>query len=795
MPTETEELRLVITLTDNASAGLRALKQQHAELGSGATAGHVESFKKKHNELAKQIKEMTELATGGERAMLGFIGKFGVAGAAVVGFTAVVLKGLEGLTKYADKVTDLNNKAKVMGVHPAVLKSIEEQLERIGISAETADQTVAKFNEKFALMGRVGSREHQELVNKAGRSSEAMEQSIQKILNQKTEVARLNEVLAQGEIVKANYLKDHNNNIVAATQFHKEFLAEWGIDPEFALVGKLKDVSEEEMATWDKRQKAALQFKAGIVDLKHEWADFMDDVKSSVLAPDGLIVTGLHEAITLTKFLHELWEKPLTKQVAQGTWDAMKFMIPGVNTILLYKNLGKLSDYLSGKTQQTSQKNMGDALGLDALGGPAKPGEEGKATHLLSMMGDDAEEHKRSTQENTAELKKLNDYFTRQQLEEEAYTGAGYMTGAGPGAPTGAPTSGPGGGLAAPGGGPAAPGGGPAPAGLPSVPGAAPGAAGGFPMGGAAQKAAEKSFGLPSFGTEGRGTLKGELGLDAFTRGAPARGVLGAGAEGAAAQLDEGNKTLAEQRAPYIKYLNEHPDVKAKMAGLLVSEEPSREGRTGTAETLLNRMISHKIPPEQMATSVEGLASGRGVYYEPLRPGGTYGRSAAELARNPQLMKETLADIDRAATSNISNYGTQNASLGVAERARRLQTITKEGQQGISDTWSRKDVHPEEHGALTVAREKEWYERTKAAEAGDRAMVDKRSIKTVKVDAQGKVAVNIGGGGNDATLGSTGLFKSTTPERQAQMEPAKVGPDAPATFNERFTGKKTGTDD
>jgi hypothetical protein len=59
----------------------------------------------------------------------------------------------------------------------------------------------------------------------------------------------------------------------------------------------------------------------------------------------------------------------------------------------------------------------------------------------------------------------------------------------------------------------------------------------------------------------------------------------------------------------------------------------------------------------------------------------------------------------------------------------------------------------------------------------DRQTVDSKSIKTVKVDATGKVAVNIGSTSNDATLGSRGLFRDTTPERQTQMEPAKQGPE------------------
>jgi hypothetical protein len=57
-------------------------------------------------------------------------------------------------------------------------------------------------------------------------------------------------------------------------------------------------------------------------------------------------------------------------------------------------------------------------------------------------------------------------------------------------------------------------------------------------------------------------------------------------------------------------------------------------------------------------------------------------------------------------------------------------------------------------------------------------MVDKRSVKTVKVDATGSVKVNVASAGSDATLGSERLFKPTTPERQTQMVAAASGPSA-----------------
>jgi hypothetical protein len=95
------------------------------------------------------------------------------------------------------------------------------------------------------------------------------------------------------------------------------------------------------------------------------------------------------------------------------------------------------------------------------------------------------------------------------------------------------------------------------------------------------------------------------------------------------------------------------------------------------------------------------------------------------------------------------------------------------------------------HPGSTYSRLGEASKLAEAAEAAggdqqqaeaDRSVVDKKSVKTVKVDATGKVAVNIGGEAGDATLGSSGLFKKTPEDRSTQMAKAESGPktEAPA---------------
>ena len=59
MATEQEELRLTVTLADNASAGLAKLNEEIKQLGSGAGQQHVEKFKRETTELTSKIKGMS----------------------------------------------------------------------------------------------------------------------------------------------------------------------------------------------------------------------------------------------------------------------------------------------------------------------------------------------------------------------------------------------------------------------------------------------------------------------------------------------------------------------------------------------------------------------------------------------------------------------------------------------------------------------------------------------------------------------------------------------------------------
>ena len=57
MATEADELRLTVSLVDNASAGLRSLQGQMQQLGGGQTADHMQRFKRESHSVFEELEK------------------------------------------------------------------------------------------------------------------------------------------------------------------------------------------------------------------------------------------------------------------------------------------------------------------------------------------------------------------------------------------------------------------------------------------------------------------------------------------------------------------------------------------------------------------------------------------------------------------------------------------------------------------------------------------------------------------------------------------------------------------
>jgi hypothetical protein len=94
---EKEELQLRVTMVDEASAGLYKLRTGFQQLTTGPAAASVEKFKQSQIDLSKTIKEATQAMIGGQQAMLGYVGKWGL-----FGFAAA--KGIELLIQFTGRL-------------------------------------------------------------------------------------------------------------------------------------------------------------------------------------------------------------------------------------------------------------------------------------------------------------------------------------------------------------------------------------------------------------------------------------------------------------------------------------------------------------------------------------------------------------------------------------------------------------------------------------------------------------------------------------------------------------------
>ena len=197
MPSEQEELRLTVSLVDHASAGIVALRNQIAGLTSGQAKQSFDTFQRQQKEMGNQIKELAGLAIGGEKALLGYIGKFGALGLAASA-------GIAAMKSYSAALTDINNLSKTLGVPAANIKNVVDQMARWGISAKDAQATVAGLTRAVVDLGRIGSPAYADLMRKSGLYSGAMQQLVQQLEATANAEDQINLIVKAGETIQKN---------------------------------------------------------------------------------------------------------------------------------------------------------------------------------------------------------------------------------------------------------------------------------------------------------------------------------------------------------------------------------------------------------------------------------------------------------------------------------------------------------------------------------------------------------------------------------------------------------------
>lgn len=396
-PTEQEELRLTATFIDNASAGVAALRGNIQQLTGGATSQQLEKFKRSQEDMGKQIKQLTDFAIGGERAMIGFIGKFGALGLAA---TAII----GTLKTAAERMAEINRLSAVVGVPAANIKNVVDQLIRAGASAEEARGLVSQFTGALVDLGRAGSHTRMELIQMGGRYAQQMRELIDQMENAGTIEVKLNLARAAAENVRRNRYeqlitlgKSEAQARADAAAAEDTFYQKLGLN-----AATMERMHSRFMTMTDEQRKANEEALRRGEEMKRQWdalGSSAEEAGGKMLAAFGPALTQVMNAFStsLTGVREQM--EGMAKARQQGNWFEFLFGKGPAGSINSFDDLGK-------------------KLGIDKL----RPltGDQGPTGGAVPLMGgwddmrastniEDVRDRGKSIDENTAQLKKLND--------------------------------------------------------------------------------------------------------------------------------------------------------------------------------------------------------------------------------------------------------------------------------------------------------------------------------------------------------------------------------------------------
>jgi hypothetical protein len=421
MPTEQEELRLTVTLADNASAGLGKLQDQIKELSGGGGAGgnkHIEKLNEGTKALTETVMKMTGSFGEAFKSLgmlrLGFIG--GVAGLSAFGYE--MAKQMKDLGEYTDKIRNLGQLGKDIGVNPAVIKNISEQLKVFGVATEQSEAALTRFAQRMSELQR-DPRVRQNILEhwtaNTPQAQAAMKGLLDTLQSKSADLYdKLNAVNKAYELIRQNALRRGETEERAADEA-RQGVAELGYSPELARAGVLKKLSDEEKAAWAAKQAAADHYSETLGKIEGHWDNIIEKMKESATSKDSWLTKSAESFERLSDHLDKgvagassypggvrQFYKDLKEQAERSKPHDFEGRWPGAN-----EQFGPLQ---IPRVQKQSYRG----IGID--GNP-----------LLQQAAFVSEEHKKGIEQNTEQLKRLNDLLMQAMGLSGSAAGGGFQ--------------------------------------------------------------------------------------------------------------------------------------------------------------------------------------------------------------------------------------------------------------------------------------------------------------------------------------------------------------------------------
>jgi hypothetical protein len=340
MASETEELKLVVSVVDNASSGLEKIVEKAKELGGSGVREAQHKMAEGTKELHKIVQEITGGFGDATKALGLFrLGAMGAAGG-ILALSIAAKEGIGAVGEFANEMRKMQRAAEKIGVDPGQFKGLIEQFNAVGISTEEAMHDLETFSAKMADLGRQGSEVRREMLRMSADPGQ-MREFLRELSQAQDEATQLNLVREAGEAVYRNALAQTHNQQEAANRRNK-FWADLGYSDKLAQLRQAQQLTEEEKQ-WNRERMANGETFANMLNkISGQFATIREFFLDPLIDPNGpLFRTMTWFKETLDHIIEKLAEIKREGADAIPGVKAGKEVLENLNPPTLKDNLAK----------------------------------------------------------------------------------------------------------------------------------------------------------------------------------------------------------------------------------------------------------------------------------------------------------------------------------------------------------------------------------------------------------------------------------------------------------------------
>jgi len=415
MATEFEELKITISLTDQASGQMGQLLNRMGELGQGQGQAAVRGFKElaTHAKVTgEHAKSLTTLFTELGALLPPQIKAMIAIGGYVGSITGGLIAKAHELKQWSDSIVQMANAARQIGISYGEFRGAAEHMEQFGISTSQAASTMQGVSNAISDMLRPASRLRQDLLGNAKINFDAMADFIDQLTKATSTTERLNLIREAGENVFQNALRETGSEIEARNR-QLQFYQKLGADPSLVNVSKkFEVVSEEQQRRWNDMAAHATVYTAQMTRISSDWVQIGEVFKDEWLRPGSPFMVMVEMAEVATRAILNTVlaiDKIISRWVTVPGWmkdlgNQPTDVMPGEYPM---EPLPKILPEEIEKSFRSPER-LGEPPPYTVPGGPTF---SGKAQFFAGSGGDEGENHAKLIADNTELLKQLNDRF------------------------------------------------------------------------------------------------------------------------------------------------------------------------------------------------------------------------------------------------------------------------------------------------------------------------------------------------------------------------------------------------